>query len=116
MKCFQILNSNKKKDIHDVVMCLCIQNIIPLFLLFKNKYSEIVVWNCYAEWNEFVKDQQTTDDFLTIKKTNFETNLNPSFYLKFNPYDKNSVEIIYDLLFDNCRLINKEDLIKILIG
>lgn len=71
------------------------------------EYNELIVWNCYTDWENFCKD-------LTRYSTTSVSNTQ-SFYLDYNIYDGKKCEIICDIgLNEAVKNITKKQLIDIL--
>lgn len=89
---------------------IMVENIGSLLQVLQGDFEELVVWNCYTNFERFIKDTITPSSFFTLKKINAVTN-DSQFYLSYNHVD-NIVDIICDIDIDNN--VSKEMLIEIL--
>ena len=110
---------NKYKDIifdrlyeNDLVFIvdITVENIRNLLKVLQGDFEELLVWNCYTDFDKFIDDTITLSSFLTLKKTRQFTD-DSQFYLSFNHID-NIVEIVCDINIDNN--VSKEILNKLL--
>ena len=110
---------NKYKDIifdrlyeNDLVFIvdITVENIRNLLKVLQGDFEELLVWNCYTDFDKFIDDTITLSSFLTLKKTRQNTD-DSQFYLSFNHID-NIVEIVCDINIDNN--VSKEILNKLL--
>lgn len=76
-------------------------------------FDELSVWSCYTNWKGFLNDMKNLP-FVYSKKQLSSGKDEPSFYLNYNPFNSNNVEIICDLSFNNCLSIKKEDIMGVL--
>lgn len=85
-------------------------NIGDLLKILQGDFEELLVWNCYIDFDQFVAKINSPSNFLSLKKTEPNTD-NSQFYLSFNHID-DIVEIICDIDIDNN--ISKEILNELL--
>ena len=98
---------NSSKTLCDIALEVNANHLAPLLYVLANDFDEMIVWSCYTEWDLFIKEINEPSAFFTFtaEKCSGST---PSFYLHYNPYDCNEVNIICDKqLKDN---ITKDDI------
>lgn len=88
-----------------------VDDISTLLSIIGSDFDELVVWNCYTDWETFIQDVNDVQ-FFSFKKTSSKTK--PTFYLRWDICDYNFVEIICDLEFNNGGDITKNDLLSLM--
>lgn len=84
---------------------------ILINLLSEFVFEDLTIWDCYTNWEKYLEDTTTKAPFFTIKRSEFKDNSN--FYLNFNSYEGQKVEIICDLIYNKQDLFERlTDLIK----
>ena len=79
-------------------------------MFLQGYFEELLVWNCYIDFDQFIDKIITPSSFLSLKKA--ESNADDSqFYISYNHID-DIVEIICDINIDNN--ISKEILNELL--
>ena len=103
--------STCSQSLQDFALNIKICELTNLFSIIGNDFDEIIIWNCFTDWESFIKEQLNKDSFLTLHKKDIEeTPL--SFYLDFCPCKCNRVEIICDRELSND--VTKNDLLTLL--
>lgn len=111
MKEFALLPSFKSSQ--NLALNISIDEMSNLLSIINNSFDELVLWNPYTNWQNFVKSVNEHKPYLTFGKT---TEIDDTdFYLNYSASDFNNVEIISNLSFHNSKDITKGDLINILI-
>ena len=96
IKYFQMNNS--KND-----LCICVENKISILDIISDiQFSEISIWDTYTSWSDFCHDSQNYD--LTRNEAIKDI---PHFFLSYNDYENNYLEIICDKSFFNENLKTK---------
>lgn len=89
-----------KKHLQDVYMKLNVNNLSTISELLSNfDFDELIIWDCYADWDMYIKDETTTPPFFTINSKKSECNA--KFFLDYNLAENKKVEIICDITYDN---------------
>ena len=100
------------KSSQNLVLNINLDEMSNLFSIINNAFDELVIWNPYTNWENFIKSLNEPEPFLTFCKSDIKDDT--EFYLNFRASDFNNVEIISNLSFNNSRNIDKGDLINIL--
>mgnify|MGYP000650884827 CR=1 FL=1 len=108
IKKFSLLSSCK--SLQNFVLNISLDEISNLLSIIDNSFDELVVWDPYTNWGDFIKSFNEPP-FLTFSKASKKDDTD--FYLIFKKSDFNNVEIISNLSFHNSKNINKGELIKI---
>ena len=77
---------------NDFVLHISSQLVSEIVRILEDSYDEITVWDCYANWKNFVENESTPFPLFSFKKQKEPSQVG-NFYLNFNPYDGNRVEI-----------------------
>lgn len=88
-----------------------VNDISTLLSIIGSDFDELVVWNCYTDWETFIQDVNDVP-FFSLKKTALK--MVPTFYLRLDICAHNFVEIICDLEFNNGGDITKDDLLLLM--
>lgn len=75
------------------------KNIGDLLKILQGYFEELLVWNCYIDFDQFIDKIITPSRFLSLKKAESNTD-DSQFYLSYNHID-DIVEIICDIDIDN---------------
>lgn len=70
---------------------------IPMILevLDHIHFDEINIWDCYTDWENYLKIKNMKMPFFTVKPLNVKND--SKFYLNYNPLEGQKVEIICDI-------------------
>ena len=89
---------------------IMVKNISSLLKILQGAFEELLIWNCYIDFNQFIDQMITPSSFLSLKRA--ESNDDDSqFFLSYNHID-DITEIICDIDIDNN--ISKEILNELL--
>lgn len=75
------------------------KNVGDLLKILQGDFEELLVWNCYIDFDRFIDKIIKPSSFLSLKKVETSTG-ESQFYLSYNHID-NVVEIICDIDIDN---------------
>ncbi len=100
------------KNNTDFAIIIKVSEISQLMSLIKDNFDEIIVWDCYCNWQKFISEQTENRQFFTFKKN--QAIQQEGFYLDFSPYKDNEVSIISGLSFNDSGKITKDNIISIL--
>ena len=96
----------------NIAVEVSVTEVSHLIALLAEHFSEMTVWSTEQEWERWLETTSQTDNFFTFSAT--PENDDAGFYLDFNPYECNQVEIICDLSFHHAKNIKKEHVMDLL--
>lgn len=87
---------------------LFVSNVDKLQVIFDmlGNFDEIVVWNCFDKWENMIQVINTNKGGSQNDKIGF--------YLNYNCYENNFVDIISDIDFNNTKEITSKDILKVI--
>lgn len=112
IKKVEILKDNN--HMQEIALEIDVNMIAYLLSIIGNELPEITVWSRYLDWEMFISMISGMIKFSKYSKVPIKEE--GSFYLDFNPYEGNKVEIICDASFNDSGNIKREDLLKIVSG
>ena len=110
IKRLSLLSSCKSSQ--NFVLNISVDEISNLLSIIDNNFDELVVWDPYTNWEDFIKTLNKPVPFLSFSQASVKDDTH--FYLNFNKSNFYNVEIISDLSFNNSKKIKREDLMSIL--
>ena len=107
-----ITNFTEKSGVQDIFIKTTVDESLSIMkLLSEFVFEGLTIWDCYTNWENYLEDKTTKIPFFTIKRGEFKDNSN--FYLNFNAYEGQKVEIICDLIYNKQGLFERlNELVK----
>lgn len=95
-----------KKHLQDIHIKLTINELPTITQLLSNfDFDELLIWDCYTDWDTYLKNETSVPPFFTIKSTNIK--VENKFFLNYNLVESDKVEIVCDVRYGNKKLENK---------
>ncbi len=96
----------EKSGVQDIFIKTTVVELSKIMdLLSEFVFEDLIIWNCYTNWRKYLEDKTTKVPYFTIKRGEFKDDSN--FYLNFNPYEGQKVEIICDLIYNKQELFER---------
>ena len=96
----------RRKYLQDIHIKLTINELPTITQLLSNfDFDELQIWDCYTDWDTYLKNETSVPPFFTIKSTNIK--VENKFFLNYNLVESDKVEIVCDVRYGNKKLENK---------